>query len=722
MVVDTVTQDDHLDDLIEEEEPEDLYDEYDGFDDEDDFEFQEKIIIPSPKVSITEENDIPIIVNNTASFEERILAASPEAQVYQELVQCDTCGRKFNPTALARHTKVCEKVKSKPKKIFDAVNKLWKKESDIEKPAPAPKTPKVKRRPLKPEDTYKTCDFCGRKFCENAFDRHVEFCKEKNNRITSSPVRDVAAQAKLIARTKYNPKEESKKSGRKSSSSPTRKESLMSLVSEYSLPQWGGSGRNTPSYSSLSRNDSGNLRSSKRSTSSGSSLLNCTKSLGRAQGLQYLRQGDARRNDGTLEDWDPEQDAKATTMSRDNSGRGSIRRPALTKAALLRLNAGEKTAADTEKKRVNNEFGSANNRNANNMKNNFDYMRARSTTPSSNLMTRSAYGDYGGFSRNEQGATGSFRKAATPQMPRRSMSRTGLGRESASPGPYSWQSFKPLSNFNAMTSARAEPDGHENYDNIKRKDSDNSLEGEYDHSKEYDPFQTAERQMQELLFGTSAPQKSSTSAASGLSNTSSAVKKPQAVRPVIGSAFTAYVPGKAGSGANTRGSPAKQYTGLDNLRSRTSYLTSLGAGEERSPGSHGQGHSAQSKFGSLGLSRDYSRHGGGSRRDSYDEFTPSPASSKLGSSSGSGLARSSSLRAPSTSNWKDLFPSLTRTPSNLQRNNLDHPNNSISNSSNSEDNSSNSSLARFCHECGTPFQGTHVRFCSACGVKRLYLF
>ena len=52
-------------------------------------------------------------------------------------------------------------------------------------------------------------------------------------------------------------------------------------------------------------------------------------------------------------------------------------------------------------------------------------------------------------------------------------------------------------------------------------------------------------------------------------------------RPVIGSAFTAYVPGKAGSGANTRGSPAKQYTGLDNLRSRTSYLTSLGAGEER---------------------------------------------------------------------------------------------------------------------------------------------
>ena len=61
-----------------------------------------------------------------------------------------------------------------------------------------------------------------------------------------------------------------------------------------------------------------------------------------------------------------------------------------------------------------------------------------------------------------------------------------MGRESASPGPYSWQSFKPLSNFNMMTSARAEPDGIENDDHLKRKDS---FEGEYDHSKEYDPFQ-----------------------------------------------------------------------------------------------------------------------------------------------------------------------------------------------------------------------------------------
>lgn len=76
-------------------------------------------------------------------------------------------------------------------------------------------------------------------------------------------------------------------------------------------------------------------RSSKRTTSSGSSLLNGTKSLGRAQGLQYLRQGDAGRNDGTLENWDPEQDAKATTLSRDNSGRGSIRSVAVKTVTLV---------------------------------------------------------------------------------------------------------------------------------------------------------------------------------------------------------------------------------------------------------------------------------------------------------------------------------------------------------------------------------------------------
>ena len=84
---------------------------------------------------------------------------------------------------------------------------MWKNESDIEKAPPTPRLAPKKKKPTKPEDNYKTCEYCKRKFCENAFDRHVEFCREKNTRISSSPVKDVVAQAKLIARTKYNPKE-----------------------------------------------------------------------------------------------------------------------------------------------------------------------------------------------------------------------------------------------------------------------------------------------------------------------------------------------------------------------------------------------------------------------------------------------------------------------------------------------------------------------------------
>ena len=63
--LDTITHDDVI-----EEEPEDIDDADDGFDDADDYDQyeyrEEKIIIPSPKVSI-DENDIPIIVNNQVS-------------------------------------------------------------------------------------------------------------------------------------------------------------------------------------------------------------------------------------------------------------------------------------------------------------------------------------------------------------------------------------------------------------------------------------------------------------------------------------------------------------------------------------------------------------------------------------------------------------------------------------------------------------------------------
>ena len=65
----------------------------------------------------------------------------------------------------------------------------------------------------------------------------------------------------------------------------------------------------------------------------------------------FFRQGDAA-GEPRDRDWDPQTDAKATTLSRNASGRGSIRKPALTKAALMRLAAGEKKAEEEAKKNM----------------------------------------------------------------------------------------------------------------------------------------------------------------------------------------------------------------------------------------------------------------------------------------------------------------------------------------------------------------------------------
>ena len=89
--------------------------------------------------------------------------------------------------------------------MFDAANKVWR--ADEQKVPATPKSTPKKKKPTKPEDNYQTCDYCNRKFCQNAFDRHVEFCREKATRLQTSPTKDMVAQAKLMARTKYNPRE-----------------------------------------------------------------------------------------------------------------------------------------------------------------------------------------------------------------------------------------------------------------------------------------------------------------------------------------------------------------------------------------------------------------------------------------------------------------------------------------------------------------------------------
>ena len=94
----------------------------------------------------------------------------------------------------------------------------------------------------------------------------------------------------------------------------------------------------------------GNQRASK---SSARLATAGSKSLGRASATAFLRQGDAALSPPPFSrEWDPELDAKATTLSRSQSGRGSIKKPALTKAALMRLAAGEKKAEEEAEERV----------------------------------------------------------------------------------------------------------------------------------------------------------------------------------------------------------------------------------------------------------------------------------------------------------------------------------------------------------------------------------
>jgi hypothetical protein len=125
---------------------------------------------------------------------------------------------------------VCEKAKSKPRRIFDAVHRLWKSEAKRqEERQQGQRTLERKKKPSRAEDGYKPCQFCERKFCDNAFDRHVEFCRAKTTRLQASPPRDEPALAKLQARTKYNAQEIAK--------------SKFSITSNYTVYRQAAAGR-----------------------------------------------------------------------------------------------------------------------------------------------------------------------------------------------------------------------------------------------------------------------------------------------------------------------------------------------------------------------------------------------------------------------------------------------------------------------------------------------
>ncbi|XP_064116734.1 filaggrin-like isoform X2 [Macrobrachium nipponense] len=156
------------------------------------------------------------------------------------LLPCTICNRTFNPQALERHRKVCEKLSTKRRKTF---NSTRQRVDGLDIPPTLPtrgKSPERKAQQAKskskwrekhqeflrairaakgmeddedgndgppapniPSD-YVQCPQCERHFGPKAADRHIEWCKEKATRMPRSPANTQAAQ-RLKTRTKYAP-------------------------------------------------------------------------------------------------------------------------------------------------------------------------------------------------------------------------------------------------------------------------------------------------------------------------------------------------------------------------------------------------------------------------------------------------------------------------------------------------------------------------------------
>lgn len=84
--------------------------------------------------------------------------------------------------------------------------KNWKaKHEDLIRTVKAARGEKVDEKllPTKPIDT-EACPHCLRNFGRKSYDRHVEFCKNKSQRISTAPVISQLAKERLEARTKVS--------------------------------------------------------------------------------------------------------------------------------------------------------------------------------------------------------------------------------------------------------------------------------------------------------------------------------------------------------------------------------------------------------------------------------------------------------------------------------------------------------------------------------------
>lgn len=151
-------------------------------------------------------------------------------------MQCSTCNRRFNPTVLEKHEKICAK-SSGPRKVFNMAAKRLEGTEAEKIAAKAAKTAKASgggskkgasasEQPIKskaadwkaksnmfrdamkasrdvakalkegkelppmapsaPDPSLIQCEFCSRRFNDKAAERHIAFCREKSQRDTIS--------------------------------------------------------------------------------------------------------------------------------------------------------------------------------------------------------------------------------------------------------------------------------------------------------------------------------------------------------------------------------------------------------------------------------------------------------------------------------------------------------------------------------------------------------
>lgn len=151
------------------------------------------------------------------------------------MLPCIICNRSFRPTLLQRHSALCEKNAKKRKVQFDSskqrrqgtemnaylphVKKTQDTSISVEK---SKKNWKEKHEQLiktlkaargeKLDDKIsisklidcETCPHCERNFGPKSYDRHVEFCREKAQRMSTTPVISQSAKERLEARTKVS--------------------------------------------------------------------------------------------------------------------------------------------------------------------------------------------------------------------------------------------------------------------------------------------------------------------------------------------------------------------------------------------------------------------------------------------------------------------------------------------------------------------------------------